>query len=974
MPTITVSAGSSIQTAINAAAAGDTINVAAGTFSGDITVSKRLTLNGAGKTSTIISGKISITGAGASASDRLVISNLKVTGGTEGIAISPAATGSYYTIENVNASSSTGSGIHINSTGTVADVRIYSCTLSSNGNSGLRIASAITSMTGLDMSGCTVANNNSSGLSVNASGYNKTFNNYTFTNCTFTNNNAANTSNQHQLSFFGFKGNATLTNVSVTANDTNKAYGISFMGNAGTSTGAQYAVAGASGTVSLTDVTVSGTVGKAALSFQGYTNVSAISLSGVSVKDCVSGWQDVVIDHTSGSSLNLGDTKLKNISIWKSGGVDATNAAFYNLSGGALLNKSVSADCDVILSQISADKMSGTNEGFAALGLVLFKANTIFVRAPLPSVPSPYTLLTDAVNKAIGLASAGYTVSVAAGTYSGDVTVNKGVALNGAGKASTIISGKVDITGSGSDESNRLVVSNVKVSGGISIKPSSAGSYYTIDTVDVSGAAAGVDINATAAVSDVNVLSSTLSYSSVAGVRVASAVTNLEVSDCMIQNNVDGFAIVAGLDISGKNIKVNNNELLDNSAKAINHAGTGALDATHNWYGSANAAVVASKISGNVTYRPFNGGADTSAVSVDESNNIVVDNNEITTVSSAEDAVKAAIDAAAANDAEALAPLFASILDFKSEGGKDAIVESMITTLQDETDGASYVLTEEEKVEIFAGIEDVPESVTLVVADKDNVLHPPTDASGIYMLMVPGTPYIIWNSFNNASVTAVFNGGDTLLVTPLTPTPGLQRTYRVGDSLRIGNESIPIWKIGSFGGGAGGAPCFPVGTRILTPTGYRTVETLKQGDLVLTAAGLSVPVTLYRSTIDVATRETAPFVIPAHSFGRNAPAAELRLSPLHAFQIKKGVWQSARHANNDKLYQYGIGEAVTYYHIECPNFFRDNLVVDGCVVESFAANQTKGMKTIYTPSARLGGFTRVSGPGSSSVSGSVSRA
>ena len=144
MPTITVSAGSSIQTAINAAAAGDTINVAAGTFSGDITVSKRLTLNGAGKTSTIISGKISITGAGASASDRLVISNLKVTGGTEGIAISPAATGSYYTIENVNASSSTGSGIHINSTGTVADVRIYSCTLSSNGNSGLRIASAIT--------------------------------------------------------------------------------------------------------------------------------------------------------------------------------------------------------------------------------------------------------------------------------------------------------------------------------------------------------------------------------------------------------------------------------------------------------------------------------------------------------------------------------------------------------------------------------------------------------------------------------------------------------------------------------------------------------------------------------------------------------------------------------------------------------------------------------------------------------------
>jgi len=160
---------------------------------------------------------------------------------------------------------------------------------------------------------------------------------------------------------------------------------------------------------------------------------------------------------------------------------------------------------------------------------------------------------------------------------------------------------------------------------------------------------------------------------------------------------------------------------------------------------------------------------------------------------------------------------------------------------------------------------------------------------------------------------------------------------------------------------SGRVACFPAGTRILTPAGYRAVETLNKGDFVTTAAGLTVPVTVYSRTIKAATKNTAPYLIAAHSFGRNAPSAELRLSPLHAFQIRKGVWQSGRTANNPNVKQYAIGEDVTYYHLECPNFFRDNLVANGCVVESFAGKQVAENTIIYTPCPRLGGFTRASG-------------
>uniref|UniRef100_A0A6C0APZ5 Hedgehog/Intein (Hint) domain-containing protein n=1 Tax=viral metagenome TaxID=1070528 RepID=A0A6C0APZ5_9ZZZZ len=156
-------------------------------------------------------------------------------------------------------------------------------------------------------------------------------------------------------------------------------------------------------------------------------------------------------------------------------------------------------------------------------------------------------------------------------------------------------------------------------------------------------------------------------------------------------------------------------------------------------------------------------------------------------------------------------------------------------------------------------------------------------------------------------------------------------------------------------------PCFPKGTRIATASGYVPVETLTAGDLVLTSDNRQVPVKVYSRTLR-ATEQTAPYLIPKNSLGPSQPAADLRLSPLHAFQLKKGLWQIPQYASklSNKIAQYDIGSTVTYYHLECPNFFTDNLLVDGCVVESFGANQISNIKTLYKYNANRKGFTRAS--------------
>ena len=153
--------------------------------------------------------------------------------------------------------------------------------------------------------------------------------------------------------------------------------------------------------------------------------------------------------------------------------------------------------------------------------------------------------------------------------------------------------------------------------------------------------------------------------------------------------------------------------------------------------------------------------------------------------------------------------------------------------------------------------------------------------------------------------------------------------------------------------------CLPAGTRVLTTNGYKAVEKLEKDDLIVTSDGKAVNYTVYVSKLKATNEITAPYLIPARTFGK-FPVKDLVLSPNHAFQSRPGIWQIPKYAAQQRpaIQQINVGKPVTYYHIETPNYFEDNLVVDGTVVESYASKQVSKCEIFYSYSAKYDGLIR----------------
>ncbi len=84
-------------------------------------------------------------------------------------------------------------------------------------------------------------------------------------------------------------------------------------------------------------------------------------------------------------------------------------------------------------------------------------------------------------------------------------------------------------------------------------------------------------------------------------------------------------------------------------------------------------------------------------------------------------------------------------------------------------------------------------------------------------------------------------------------------------------------------------PCFLAGTMIATPDGERPIETLRRGDLVLTADGRAVPILFTgRTTVEARTARGAqglPILIQAGALGDGVPSRDLEASPQHGIVL-----------------------------------------------------------------------------------------
>jgi hypothetical protein len=191
--------------------------------------------------------------------------------------------------------------------------------------------------------------------------------------------------------------------------------------------------------------------------------------------------------------------------------------------------------------------------------------------------------------------------------------------------------------------------------------------------------------------------------------------------------------------------------------------------------------------------------------------------------------------------------------------------------------------------------------------------------------------------------------------------------YTVNTAILLGSKTFTILGIGSIvvdGEDSNAVECLTAGTELLTPSGNIAIDSLRQGDHVITGNKEVVPIErIHKIVVVNATDKNAPYVIEKEAFGVNCPPNRLEVSPRHAIQLRPGVWEVPREAakENKRVYQNkdAIGSKVIYYHVTLPNYERDTIVANGQITE--ALNDGKVMES-YAWSAAQRGYVRHTKP------------
>ena len=139
--------------------------------------------------------------------------------------------------------------------------------------------------------------------------------------------------------------------------------------------------------------------------------------------------------------------------------------------------------------------------------------------------------------------------------------------------------------------------------------------------------------------------------------------------------------------------------------------------------------------------------------------------------------------------------------------------------------------------------------------------------------------------------------------------------------------------------------CFMAGTAIRTPEGEAPVETLKRGDLVLTADGEAKPV-VWLGLQTIAARfadpvRNWPIRIAAGALADNTPSCDLLVSPDHALLVEGILIHAGALVNGTSIRrERQVPEKFVYYHVELED--HSLLLAANVPAETFVDNVDRG--------------------------------
>jgi hypothetical protein len=156
----------------------------------------------------------------------------------------------------------------------------------------------------------------------------------------------------------------------------------------------------------------------------------------------------------------------------------------------------------------------------------------------------------------------------------------------------------------------------------------------------------------------------------------------------------------------------------------------------------------------------------------------------------------------------------------------------------------------------------------------------------------------------------------------------IQATNYIGDT---GGLTVPFILTIS-----GGVPCIVSGQRILTPSGYKLIDNIYNGDIITTSQNKDVMALNYTRKFEFTTDITAPYIIPKDSINPSYPPKDIFLSPEHRIQTNYN-WVTPKELSkyNPNVRQINVGKPVIYYNIETPNYATDHLVLEGTTIGSY---------------------------------------